>query len=352
MFEIAGRPIGLEHPPYVIAELSANHGGSLEKALKSITAAAKAGAHAVKIQTYTAETMTIDCNREDFMIRGGPWDGYKLYDLYKEAETPYEWHPKLFAHARQVGVTLFSTPFDETAVELLQGLDSPAYKIASFELVDLPLIECVAKTGKPILMSTGMSSEREITEALETARVAGAKQILLFHCISSYPAPLDQAHIRMVPMLREQFKVEVGLSDHTIGPIASIAAVALGAVAIEKHFTVSRLDKGPDSPFSIEPEELHRLVLDTHATWQAIGNNQFQRSEAEKVNLQFRRSLYFVKDLSAGATITESDIKRIRPGYGAPPADRGLFVGRQAKVDIKCGTPVEHKLLCEEDGKG
>jgi len=345
MFEIAGRPIGLEYPPYVIAELSANHGGSLKKARQSITAAAEAGAHAVKIQTYSADTMTIDCNLEDFMIRGGLWDGYKLYDLYKEAETPYEWHPELFAHAQDLGVTLFSTPFDETAVELLRSLNAPAYKIASFELVDLPLIECVAKAGKPMLMSTGMASEKEISEALETARIAGAKDILLFHCISSYPAPLDQANLKMVKTLRERFQVEVGLSDHTIGPIASIASVALGAVAIEKHFTISRLDKGPDSEFSIEPQELQKLVADTQATWQASGSGGFQRAKAETSNLQFRRSLYFVKDVKAGNLISQSDIKRIRPGYGASPVDQGLFIGKQVQTDVMRGTPATHKAL-------
>lgn len=347
MFEIAGRLIGPAHPPYVIAEISANHGGSLEKAKATITAAYEAGAHAVKIQTYTADTMTIDCDREDFMIRGGLWNGYKLYDLYKEAETPYEWHPELFSHARGLGVTLFSTPFDETAVELLSSLNAPAYKIASFELVDLPLIECVAKAGKPILMSTGMASEQEISEALETARIAGAKDILLFHCISSYPAPLDQANLGLVKKLRQHFQVEVGLSDHTIGPIASIASVALGAVAIEKHFTISRLEKGPDIEFSIEPQELQQLVLNTYSTWQAIGCGDFQRAVAEGSNLQFRRSLYFVKDKKAGEIISERDIKRIRPGYGVSPVDEKFFVGKRLKVDVVRGTPADRKLHLE-----
>ena len=345
MFEIAGRQIGLEQPPYIIAEVSANHGGSLEKAKQTIAAAAASGAHAVKIQTYTADTMTIDCDREDFMIRGGPWDGYKLYDLYKEAETPYEWHPELFAHARQVGVTLFSTPFDETAVELLQSLDTPAYKIASFELVDLPLIECVAKTGRPLLMSTGMASEEEISLALETARSAGANDILLFHCISSYPAPLEQANIKMVKTLRDRFKVEVGLSDHTIGSIASISAVALGGVAIEKHFTISRLDKGPDSAFSIEPQEMQQLVLDARATWEAIGDEGFQRSVAEESSLQFRRSLYFVKSLGSGELIQKKHIRRIRPGFGMNPDKIKLVVGKKTSQSVCFGTAVNEKLF-------
>jgi N-acetylneuraminate synthase len=345
MFEIAGRQIGPEYPPYIIAEVSANHGGSLEKAKKTIAAAAASGAHAVKIQTYTADTMTIDCDREDFMIRGGPWDGYKLYDLYKEAETPFEWHPELFAHARDVGITLFSTPFDETAVELLQSLNAPAYKIASFELVDLPLIECAARTGKPLLMSTGMASEEEVSEALETARTAGAKDILLFHCISSYPAPLDQANLIMVQTLRKRFEVEVGLSDHTIGPIASIASVALGAVAIEKHFTISRSDKGPDSEFSIEPNELRGLVDDSIATWRSLGTEEFQRAAVEAPSLQFRRSVYFVKDLPAGAVISLEDIKRIRPGFGALPKLSESFVGQVLKENVLRGTAATAELI-------
>ena len=345
MFEIAGRAIGLDHPPFIIAELSANHGGSLERAKASIAAASEAGAHAVKIQTYTAETMTIDCDREDFIIRGGLWDGYKLYDLYKEAETPYEWHPELFAHARKLGITLFSTPFDETAVDLLQSLKAPAYKIASFELVDLPLIECVAKTGKPLLMSTGMASEQEVSEALETARTAGARDILLFHCISSYPAPLDQANLKMVKTLRDRFKVEVGLSDHTIGPIASIASVALRAVAIEKHFIINRLEKGPDSEFSMEPPELTQLVSDTLATWKALGSDDFSRAEAESTGRQFRRSLYFVRDLPEGHRVEPGDVRRVRPGFGEPPKLWDRIIGGVLLSPVKAGTPVDAQRI-------
>ena len=341
MFEIAGRQIGLEQPPYIIAEVSANHGGSLEKAKRTIAAAAATGAHAVKIQTYTADTMTIDCDREDFMIRGGPWDSYKLYDLYKEAETPFEWHPELFAHARDVGITLFSTPFDETAIELLQNLNAPAYKIASFELVDLPLIECAARTGKPLLMSTGMASEEEISEALEAARTAGAKDILLFHCISSYPAPLDQANIRMVKTIRERFKVEVGLSDHTIGSIAGISAVALGAVAIEKHFTISRLDKGPDSEFSAEPKELKELIQATRSAWCALGTDSFSRSDCEAAGRQFRGSIYFIQDVSAGEMVQAHHIRRIRPGFGASPAMEHKIIGSRLQRSVTRGAPVK-----------
>lgn len=345
MLTIDKREVGLSQPPYIIAELSANHGGSLERAKQSITAAAEVGAHAVKIQTYTADTMTIDCDREDFMIRGGLWDGYKLYDLYKEAETPYEWHAELFSHACNVGITLFSTPFDETAVELLQSLNAPAYKIASFELVDLPLIECAAKTGKPLLMSTGMASEKEISEALETARVSGAKDILLFHCISSYPAPLDQANLIMVRTLRDRFNVEVGLSDHTIGPMASIASVALGAVAIEKHFIISRLEKGPDSEFSIEPSELKELVINSEMAWRSLGDASFTRGEAESVNLRYRRSLYFVRSLREGAVVQEGDIKSVRPGFGLSPGYIKKIVGKRLLTSVDCGTPVKLDLF-------
>jgi N-acetylneuraminate synthase len=345
MFEISGRKIGLNFPPYIVAEVSANHGGCLEKALETIKAASVNGASAVKIQTYTAETMTIDSDREDFLIQGGLWDGYKLFNLYKEAETPYEWHPELFSYAQRIGVTLFSTPFDETAVELLESLKAPAYKVASFELVDLPLIECIARTKKPMLISTGMASEHEIAEALETARINGCRDILLFHCISSYPAPLDQANLRMIQTLRQKFKVEVGLSDHTIGPIASIASVALGAVAIEKHFTLSRNAKGPDNAFSIEPHELKQLASDSHNTWKSIGHGGFKRPNIEAANRQFRRSLYFIRDLKAGDVVTQSDIARIRPGYGAPPSQMNYIVGKRLSEDVFRGTPVDLSLF-------
>lgn len=348
MFYIENRAIGRDYPPYIIAELSANHGGSLEHAKMSIALAAASGAHAVKIQTYTADTMTIDCDREDFKVRGGLWDGHKLYDLYKEAETPYEWHPELFSYASNVGITLFSTPFDETAVELLQSLNAPAYKIASFELVDLPLIACAAKTGKPLLISTGMASEQEISEALETARMSGAKDILLFHCISSYPAPLDQANLRLVKTLRDRFNVEVGLSDHTIGSIASIASIALGAVAIEKHFIISRLKKGVDSEFSIEPSELKDLVSSSESVWGALGESDFTRGKAESVNLKYRRSLYFVKNLRAGDKIKEGDIRSVRPGFGLPPSHISKIIGKQLITSVDYGTPVTLDLFREE----
>lgn len=346
--EINGRKIGPDHPPYIIAEMSANHNGSIERAFETIRLAAENGAHAVKMQTYTAETMTIDCDREEFMIRGGLWDGYKLYDLYRWAETPFDWHKHLFDYARSLGVTLFSTPFDETAVDLLETLGAPAYKVASFEATDLPLIRYVARTGKPMIISTGMCSEVEIDEAVSTAKAAGCEQLILLHCISSYPAPIDQANLRSIPMLAERFDAVPGLSDHTMGTTVAVAAVALGACVIEKHFTISRNDKGPDSEFSLEPIELKRLVEDTRDAWSALGKASFQRQAAEVGNRQFRRSLYFVRDLAIGEQITAQDIRRIRPGLGLEPKYHDLVVGKKIKVNVSRGTPVSWEVLLEE----
>ncbi|AMW35596.1 pseudaminic acid synthase [Haematospirillum jordaniae] len=340
MLIISGREVSEHQPPYVIAEISANHNGSLERAKLSIEMAAKSGANAVKIQTYNADTMTIDCDKDDFIVKGGLWNGYKLYDLYHEAYTPYEWHQELFRFARKIGITLFSTPFDETAVDLLESLNTPAYKIASFELTDLPLIRYVAKKKKPMLMSTGMASEGEITEALECARSHGCDSILLFHCISSYPAPVEQANIRSITQLKKTFGVTVGLSDHTIGNIAATASVALGASAIEKHFTISRADKGPDSAFSIEPGELEKLVKDVNETWSALGKDELIRPKAETNSRVFRRSLYFVNDIKAGTPITPGDVRRIRPGYGLPPKHYDDIIGKTTSRDVERGQPV------------
>jgi pseudaminic acid synthase len=346
-FNIDNRPVGFGCPPYVIAELSANHNGSLERALQTIDAAHQAGADAIKLQTYTADTMTIDCDRDDFMIKGGLWDGYKLYDLYRWAETPFEWHQAMFAHARKLGITVFSTPFDESAVDLLEKLDAPAYKIASFENTDLPLIRYVAKTGKPIIMSTGMASEEEIAEAVDTARSAGCKELVLLHCISSYPAPMKHANIRQLAELGRRFDVVPGLSDHTLGTTASVAAVALGACVIEKHFTLSRADKGPDSEFSIEPDELKRLCKDTHDAWLALGQAGFERQPVEEGSRVFRRSIYFVRDLPAGSVIGPEDIRRIRPGMGLPPKYFDALLGRKLKVDVQRGTPASWEVFDE-----
>jgi len=343
--EIDNRLVGEGYPPYIIAELSANHNGSIQRAKESITEAKNIGASAVKIQTYTADTMTIDCNRDDFIIKGGLWDGYQLYDLYREAETPYEWHEELFAHANNLGITIFSSPFDETAVDLLEDLNAPAYKIASFELTDLPLITYVAKTKKPILMSTGMASEEEIDEALTAARNGGCEEILLFHCISSYPAPIKEANLKQMLHLKNKFNVAIGLSDHTIGNTAAIAAIAMGASAIEKHFTISRKDKGPDSDFSIEPAELKELISEANDVWSGLGSSSFKRSAAEQESKAFRRSLYFVKDLKSGHVITKDDIRRIRPGYGLPPKYFDDIIGATLSNDVHRGQPVDWKAV-------
>lgn len=340
-FKINNRIIGPNQPPYIIAELSANHNGSFENALKTIDAAKKCGADAIKIQTYTADTMTIDCDLPDFMIKGGLWDGFKLYDLYKSAETPYEWHEEIFAHAKKIGITIFSTPFDETAVDLLEKLNTPAYKIASFEIVDLPLIKYVAKTGKPIILSTGMASEDEIEEAIKTARDSGCNQLVLLHCISSYPAPIDQANIKQISKLIERFNVIAGLSDHTLGTTASVAAVAQGASIIEKHFTLDRKEKGPDSEFSLEPIDLKKLCLDAKNAWLSLGNPGFKRQRAEEGSRIFRRSLYFVKDLKKGHVINYNDVRRIRPGNGLPPKYFEKIIGKTLIKNVTKGQGVQ-----------
>lgn len=337
-FQIDNRKVGPNQPPYIIAELSANHNGSLERALQTINAAQRCGASAIKLQTYTADTMTIDCDLPDFMIKGGLWDGFKLYDLYKWAQTPFEWHQSMFEHARRIGITVFSTPFDESAVDLLEQLDVPAYKIASFENTDLPLIRYVAQTGKPIIMSTGMAYEAEIAEAVEAARSAGCKDLVLLHCISSYPAPIEQANLSQMQELAKRFDIIPGLSDHTLGTTVSVAAVALGACVIEKHFTLSREDKGADSEFSIEPKEFEYLCREAHNAWLALGKSGYQRQIAEEGSKVFRRSIYFVRDLRAGEIVSAEDIRRIRPGMGLPPKHFNDLIGKRLRVDVVRGT--------------
>lgn len=345
MLKINGRKIGHSEPPYVIAELSANHNGSLERALLTIDAAHSCGAEAIKLQTYTADTMTIDCDSPDFMVKGGLWDGYKLYDLYKSAQTPYEWHQAMFEHAQKCGITVFSTPFDESSVDLLESLNTPAYKIASFEIVDLPLIRYVARIGKPMIISTGMASEAEIEEAVATARDAGCKDLVLLHCISSYPVPMEQANLRQMPELARRFGTVPGLSDHTLGTTASVTAVALGACLIEKHFTLSRADKGPDSEFSLEPADLTRLCTDARDAWLALGRAGFERQQAEAGSKVFRRSIYFVRDLPAGAVVGPEDIRRIRPGMGLAPKHFDEIVGRRLKTAVTRGTATKCELF-------
>jgi pseudaminic acid synthase len=344
---IDNQKIGPEQAPYIIAELSANHNGSLDRALQTIDEAKRCGANAIKLQTYTADTMTIDCDRDEFMVKGGLWDGYKLYDLYRWAETPFEWHKAMFEHARKIGITVFSTPFDETAVDLLEGLNAPAYKIASFENTDLPLIRYVAKTGKPMIMSTGMATEGEIAEAVDAARSAGCRELVLLHCISSYPAPMDQANIRQLAELGRRFDVVPGLSDHTLGTTASVAAVALGACVIEKHFTMSRADKGPDSEFSIEPDELARLCQETKDAWMALGHIGYDRQPTEAGSKVFRRSVYFIRDLPAGSVVSSEDIRRIRPGMGLAPKHLDDLLGRRLKVAVQRGTPTSWDVFDE-----
>lgn len=342
---INGRNIGPDFPPYIIAELSANHNGNIERALETIKSARDQGVDAIKIQSYTADTMTIDCDTEEFMIRGGLWDGYKLYDLYKWAETPFEWHKTIFDYAASIGITIFSTPFDESAVDLLGSLNTPAYKIASFEATDLPLIQYIAKKGKPIIMSTGMCSEAEIEEAVSVIRDNGCNDLVLLHCTSSYPAPIAEANLRQILSLSKRFGCLVGLSDHTLGTAASVAAVALGGCVIEKHFTLSREEKGPDSEFSIEPHEMRRLYDETFDAWSALGHGGFERPQAEEASRRYRRSLYFVRDVKAGQSITSADIRRIRPGYGLPAKYLEDVLGRTVREDVKRGTAVNWSLL-------
>lgn len=338
--KIGTKTISTENSPFIIAEISANHNGSLERALETVKAAQLCGVHAVKIQTYTPDTMTIDCKLEDFKIQKGIWRGKTLYELYGEAFTPYEWHKKLFSYAKKIGVTIFSTPFDETAVDLLETLNTPAYKIASFEITDLPLLSYVASKGKPMLISTGMATFEEIGEALETAKSGGCNELAIFHCVSSYPTPLSAANLAKIEILKKEFSVHVGLSDHTEGTIAGIAATAIGATLIEKHFTLSRTLGGVDSSFSLEPDEMHELVIKTDETYNALGNNHRSRPKLEKENKIFRRSLYFVQDLKVGDMITEKHVRRIRPGFGLSPKYYKQILNKKALRNIKKGERV------------
>jgi len=342
---IDGRQIGQGHPPYIIAELSANHNGVLQKALDTISAAKSCGADAVKLQTYTADTMTINCDNEDFRIKGGLWDGYKLYDLYKWAQTPFEWHKAMFDHARKVGITCFSTPFDETAVDLLEDLNVPAYKVASFEATDLSLIGYIASTKKPMIMSTGMANLEEIEEMIAAARDGGCNDLIILHCISSYPAPIEQSNLLTIPDMQNRFGLQIGLSDHTTSNTASIVATGLGATLIEKHFILDRSDKGLDSEFSIEPSELETLCREVNDAWLSLGKAGYDRKPVEEANVKFRRSVYFVKDLKVGEVIQKDDIRRIRPGYGLAPKHESEIIGKTVKTDITRGTATSWDLI-------
>jgi pseudaminic acid synthase len=346
-FIFADRQVGPEHPPFIVAELSGNHKGELSRALLLMEAAKRSGADAIKIQTYTADTITIDCDKDDFRIKGGLWAGYTLHQLYREAHTPWEWHEALFAKGRELGLPVFSAPFDATAVEFLEQLGSPAYKIASFEAIDTPLIAEASRTGKPLIISTGMADLGEIQDAVDTARNAGAGAVALLHCVSSYPAPVEEANLRTIPHLREAFGVEAGLSDHTLGTAVAIAAVSLGATLIEKHLTLRRADGGPDAAFSLEPEEFKAMADGCRAAWQALGHVSYVREESEKNSLVFRRSLYAVRDIPLGAVITADSVRSIRPGYGLAPKHLSSIVGRRAAAAIERGTPITWELVSE-----
>lgn len=343
--QINGRHVGSGMPPYVIAEISANHNGRLDTALRLIEAAKRAGADAVKLQTYTPDTITLDCDNEDFRVHGGLWAGRTLYDLYKEAHTPWEWHEPLFAHARKLGITIFSSPFDTTAVDLLEDLNAPAYKIASFEAVDLPLIKYAASTGKPMIISTGMADAEEIAEAVEAAHQGGCSELAILHCVSGYPAPAEDYNLRTIPDMVDRFGLVTGLSDHTLDNTTAIASVALGAAIIEKHFTLDRSGGGPDDSFSLEPAELTALCNGARTAWAALGKVDYGRKSSEQVNVKFRRSLYFVADVRAGDAITGSSVRSVRPGYGLAPKYLEDVLGRRAIRDVKMGTPVTWDLL-------
>ncbi len=337
---IDGREIGPSRPPYVIAELSANHNGSIEIALKIIGEAKRAGADAVKLQTYRPDTITLDVDRPEFRITGGLWDGKSLYALYEEAHTPWDWHKTLFEHARKLGITIFSSPFDPTAVDLLESLGAPAYKIASFEAIDLPLIRYVASKGKPMIISTGMADEAEIQEAVDAARSAGCRQLALLHCVSGYPAPSEEYNLRTIPDMQARYGTLVGLSDHTLDNTTAVASVAMGACIIEKHFTLNRKGGGPDDSFSLEPADLTALCRDAKTAWQALGAVDYGCKASERANVQFRRSLYFVKPLAAGEMITADAVRSVRPGYGLAPKHLPEVIGRRVKAAVQYGDPV------------
>jgi pseudaminic acid synthase len=347
--KIANRTIGGDAPPFVIAEMSGNHNQSLDRALEIVEAAAKTGAHALKIQTYTPDTMTLDLDEREFHIGdlSSLWAGTSLYKLYAQAYTPWEWHKPIFDRARELGVIAFSTPFDDTAVDFLEGLDVPCYKIASFENTDLPLIRRVAATGKPLIISTGMATVAELDETVRAARGAGCKDLILLKCTSTYPATADNTNILTIPHMRELFGCEVGLSDHTMGVGVSVASVALGATVVEKHFTLNRADGGVDSTFSMEPAEMGQLVIETERAWQALGQVSYGVTEAEKKSIVFRRSLYVVQALKAGDVLTSENVRAIRPGRGLAPKHIDAVLGKRAKVDIARGTAAKWDLFKE-----
>jgi N-acetylneuraminate synthase len=348
---INGRQIGENHSPYVIAEMSANHNGDINNAYKIIKMAKEAGADAVKLQTYRPDTITMDMKTPEFMIEGGLWGGQSLYELYESAYMPWDWHKPLFDYAREIGITIFSSPFDKTAVDLLEDLNAPAYKIASFEAVDLPLIKYVASTGKPMIISTGMADSEEIQEAIDAAKVGGCQELVILHCVSGYPAPAQDYNLRTLVDMQTRFGLPVGLSDHTLDNTTAIASVALGACVIEKHVTLNRCGGGPDDSFSLEPAELTALCHGAKTAWQSLGQIDYGRKSSEQANVKFRRSLYVVQDIKVGDVITEDNVKSIRPGYGLAPKYWDEIVGKVAKMDIPRGSAMVWDLVDSRHSK-
>lgn len=338
---INGRKIGTDYAPYIIAEMSANHNGSIENALKIIEQAKRCGADAVKLQTYTADTITLNSRAPEFMIRGTLWDGQSLHELYQKAHMPWDWHKPLFDFAREQGITIFSSPFDFSAVDLLESLNAPAYKIASFEMVDLPLIRYVAQTGKPMIISTGMADADEIAEAVETAKSAGCRELVVLHCVSGYPAPAADYNLRTLPDMAARFDTLVGLSDHTLDNTTAVASVVLGACVIEKHFTLDRNGGGADDSFSLEPDGLQALCRDSKTAWQALGRVHYGLKSSEQGNVQFRRSLYFVKDMQKGDAIDETCIRSVRPGFGIAPKHFDELIGKRLTRNVQANTKTD-----------
>ena len=347
MIEIKGRLIGPGYAPYVIAELSANHNGSLTTALQMIEQAKNVGADAIKLQTYKPETITLDSDADEFQIKGGLWDGRTLYELYEQAHMPWEWQKAMFDHAREVEITIFSSPFDKTAVDFLEDLGAPAYKIASFEAIDLPLIRYVAGTGKPMIISTGMANRDEISEAIDAARAGGCRELAILHCVSGYPAPAKDYNLKTIPDIIEQYGLVTGLSDHTLDNTTAIASVALGASIIEKHFTLDRNGGGPDDSFSLEPADMAALCRNAKTAWEALGEVNHGLKSSEQGNIQFRRSLYFVRKMKSGEIITSECIKSVRPGYGLPPKYYDNLIGKTVIKDIEQNTPVIDAVIKE-----
>lgn len=344
---LGDRQIGKEHSPFVIAEMSGNHNQSLERALEIVEAAAKAGAHGLKIQTYTADTMTLDISEGEFFISDphSLWQGQSLYSLYQQAYTPWEWHKPIFDRCQELGIIGFSTPFDATAIDFLESLDVPCYKIASFENTDLPLIRKVASTGKPMIISTGMATVAELDETVRTARESGCKDLILLKCTSTYPATPDNTNILTIPHIRDLFDTQVGLSDHTMGIGVAVASVALGATVIEKHFTLSRADGGVDSTFSMEPEEMRQLVIETERAWLSLGKISYGVTEAEKKSLIYRRSLYISQNIKKGDPLTPENLRTIRPGLGLAPKHYNILLGKIVNQDVNKGTPMSWDIL-------